>query len=239
MKTTAWPGTAVSGRVAIVSDAHLGDRGGDGAELHEQLSELTRDNCGLVLFMGDLFNIWVGDPRFETAEIRAFLPVLSDLRSRGVPSVYVEGNRDFFLAHGPYAELFDRVALEVSFEHGGTSYLAVHGDGINDRDWRYLFWRRLSKNRLSRLASRVVPGSVGRRLVTSTEEQLAKTNFEHKKRLPAEAIQSYGEKRLARGHDVLLMGHFHVSRRYDVPSGEVRLLDAWYNSRRLEWLEVG
>jgi UDP-2,3-diacylglucosamine pyrophosphatase LpxH len=239
MKTTAWPGTAVSGRVVIVSDAHLGDLGGDGEELREQLSELTQDNCALLLFMGDLFHLWVGDPRFETAEIRAFLPTLEGLRSRGVPSVYVEGNRDFFLAHGPYAKLFDRVALEVSFEHGGIRYLAVHGDGINDRDWRYRFWRRLSKNRLSRLASRVVPGDVGRRLVTSTEEQLSKTNFEHKKQLPVEAIQSYGERRLSRGHDVLLMGHFHVGCRFDVPSGEVRLLDAWYNRRRLEPLEVG
>ena len=38
------------------------------------------------------------------------------------------------------------------------------------------------------------------------------------------------------GHDVLLLGHFHEPRQLRVAGGEVRLLDAWFRSRRVEWL---
>ena len=72
--------------------------------------------------------------------------------------------------------------------------------------------------------------------MTWTESQLAKTNFEHKQRVPEHIIQAYGEGRLSRGHDVLLLGHFHVQRRIAVAGGEVRLLNAWYKSQQLEWL---
>ena len=44
------------------------------------------------------------------------------------------------------------------------------------------------------------------------------------------------ERRLADGHDVLLLGHFHDARSWRVAGGEVRMLDAWFRSRRVEWL---
>jgi hypothetical protein len=49
-------------------------------------------------------------------------------------------------------------------------------------------------------------------------------------------IRDYAERRLAEGHDVLLLGHFHEPRRWPVAGGEVRLLEAWFTSRRIEWL---
>ena len=222
--------------VALIADAHLGGPGGTGATLQEQLDALTPDTCGLALFMGDLFHVWVGDSRFETTTIRSFLPTLEALRRRGIPAVYIEGNRDFFLQHSPYVHLFDYVGLEYAFRLGTSRYLAIHGDGLNAKDRRYLFWRWLSKNRLSQTLCRMLPGSIGRRTVTWTESQLAKTNFEHKQRVPEHIIQAYGEGRLSRGHDVLLLGHFHVQRRMAVAGGEVRLLNAWYKSQQLEWL---
>ena len=103
--------------------------------------------------MGDLFQAWVGFRSFETADIAAVAAALRKLRGQGIEVEYVEGNRDFFLAGSPYADAFDRVVLETSFEVGGVRYLAVHGDGLNDRDWQYRFWRSLSKS-----APDAVPG---------------------------------------------------------------------------------
>ena len=222
--------------VALIADAHLGGPGGTGAALREQIEALTPNTCSLALFMGDLFHVWVGDSRFETATIRSFLPTLEALRQRGVPAVYIEGNRDFFLQHSPYVRLFDYVGPEFAFQLGTLRYLAIHGDGLNAKDTRYHFWRWLSKNRLSQTLCGMLPGSVGRRTVTWTEAQLANTNFEHKQRVPEEVIQAYGERRLEGGHDVLLLGHFHVQRHISVAGGEVRLLNAWYKSQQLEWL---
>jgi UDP-2,3-diacylglucosamine pyrophosphatase LpxH len=186
--------------------------------------------------MGDLFSAWVGEPRFETPEITAVVAALRGLRRGGLAIDYLEGNRDFFLAGGPYADAFDRVGAEAAFTAGGRRYLAVHGDGIDERDWRYRCWRRLAKSAASRAIARRVPRRLARRLVATTERRLARTNREHRKALPEAAIRRYGERRLAEGFDVLLLGHFHEARVFAVAGGEVRLLPAWFRSRRIEWL---
>jgi UDP-2,3-diacylglucosamine pyrophosphatase LpxH len=190
-----------------------------------------------VLFLGDLFHVWIGDRRYADDQIRRLEPVLAGLRSRGVPSVYIEGNRDFFVAAGDYAELFDRVATEHAFTVGETRYLAVHGDGLNDRDWRYLLWRRLSKNSLSRAAVALLPSRLAAAMMHRTERRLAKTNFRHRQSIPEEAIRAYAERRLAEGHDVLVLGHFHAPLRIAVGGGEARIYDAWFHRRQLEWIE--
>ena len=223
-------------RVVVVADAHLGGPGGSGEELAEQLGALETGRCARVLFLGDLFHLWIGSRRFETAEVRRVVPVIRDLRRRGIRVSYVEGNRDFFLAGGAYDDLFDDYGLEVRFEAGGARYLAVHGDGLNRRDWRYRCWRWLSKNTVSRWLAFRLPSGLGRRLVTSTERGLSAKNLEHKKRIPEGAIRSYAARRLAEGHDVLLLGHFHEARKWPVGGGEVRIANAWYHDRELLWL---
>jgi len=223
-------------RVALIADAHLGGPGGSAGPLIEQLERLPEQGCRRLVLMGDLFQAWIGTPSFETADIAAVVAALRALRRRGVEVEYVEGNRDFFLAGSPYADAFDRVVLETSFEVDGRRYLAVHGDGLDDKDWRYRFWRRLSKSAPVRFAVTHVPRRLAHRMVHSTERRLSRTNFKHKSRLPEEAIRRYAERRLAEGHDALLLGHFHEGRVWPVPGGEVRLLDAWFRSRRVEWL---
>lgn len=83
---------------------------------------------------------------------------------------------------------------------------------------------------------RTLPESVVGRFVHGTERRLSGTNFKHKARVPEEAITRYAERRLAEGHDVLVLGHFHEPRVWRVEGGEVRLLDAWFRSRRVERL---
>jgi UDP-2,3-diacylglucosamine hydrolase len=222
--------------IALISDAHLGGPGGPAGPLVAQLRALPGQGCRRLVLMGDLFQAWVGFRSFETEDVRAVVAALRDLRARGVRIDYVEGNRDFFLAGSPYADAFDRVALETAFEVGGVRYLAVHGDGLNDQDWKYRFWRRLSKSAPVRLAVRATPRALANRMVHSTERRLSRTNFKHRAALPEAAIRAYAERRLAEGHDVLLLGHFHEPRVWQVKGGEVRMLDAWFRSREVEWL---
>jgi UDP-2,3-diacylglucosamine hydrolase len=222
--------------VALIADAHLGGPGGPAGPLIAQLEALPAQGCRRLILMGDLFQAWVGFPRFETPEILAVVASLRDLRRQGIEVDYVEGNRDFFLAGSPYADAFDRIGLETSLAVGGVRYLAVHGDGLNDRDWKYLFWRRLSKSAPVRFLVRNIPRRLAHRMVHSTEKRLSQTNFKHRAAVPEAAIRRYAERRLAEGHDVLLLGHFHEPYVWQVKGGEVRLLDAWFRSRAVEWL---
>lgn len=222
--------------VALIADSHLSGPGGPAGPLVEQLRALPAQGCRRLVLMGDIFQAWIGFKSFETPDVAAVVAALRDLRRQGVRVEYVEGNRDFFLAGSPYADAFDLVALETSFQVAGVRYLAVHGDGLNDRDWKYRFWRRLSKSAPVRLAVRAIPRPLAHRLVHSTERKLSRTNFKHRARLPEEAIRAYAERRLAGEFDVLLLGHFHEARRWQVQGGEVRMLDAWFRSRAVEWI---
>jgi UDP-2,3-diacylglucosamine hydrolase len=222
--------------VAVLADAHIGGPGGPAAPLVAQLAPLPAQGCGRLVVLGDLFQAWVGHPRFETPDVVAVVAALRALRRAGVRVDYVEGNRDFFLAGSPYADAFDTLGREVSFTAGGRRYLAVHGDGLDDRDWQYRFWRDLSKSRLSRWLVGRVPGRLARRLVERTERRLSRTNFKHKVAIPEAAVRAYAELRLPEGFDAMLVGHFHEERHWWVAGGEVWLLEAWFHSRRLEWL---
>jgi UDP-2,3-diacylglucosamine hydrolase len=221
--------------VAIIADSHLGGPGGPAGPFIEQLRELREKGCERLILLGDIFQVWIGDPRFETSDIKAVVEALRDLRRQGMRIDYVEGNRDFFLAGSPYADAFDSVVLETAFEVDGVRYLAVHGDGLNDKDRQYRFWRWLSKSAPVRFGVCHIPRPLAHRMVHSTEQRLSQTNFKHKVRLPEEAIRSYAERRLAEGHDVLLLGHFHEPQVWKVQGGEVRLLNAWFRSRTVEW----
>ena len=222
--------------IAIVADAHIGGPGGEVEPLLVQLRALPDQGARRVVLLGDLFQVWVGYRQYETPEVAAFLREIDALRGRGLRVDYIEGNRDFFLAEGPYAKRFDSVGFEVALEHGGVRYLFVHGDGLNDRDRQYRMWRWLSKSPPVRSVIRHLPAPIVERMVHSTEKKLTGTNFKHKQRVPEEAIRAYGERRLAEGHDVLFLGHFHEPQTWRVPGGEIRLLDAWFRSKRVEWL---
>ena len=49
-------------------------------------------------------------------------------------------------------------------------------------------------------------------------------------------IREYGAARLSEGYDLVIVGHYHEPLSWSVPGGEVRILDAWFRSRRVEWL---
>lgn len=222
--------------VALVADAHLGGPGGEAGPLIEQLRAAAPQAERLVL-LGDLFHVWVGRRSFETPEVREVVAALRELRAAGTVIDYVEGNRDFFLAGGPYADAFSSLGTELSFATAGKRYLAVHGDGLNERDRQYRFWRWLSKSMPVRLLVERLPARAARHFVGRTEQRLARTNFKHRARIPEGPIRRFAARRLAAGYDGLLLGHFHEERRWLLGDGkEIWLLDAWFRSRRLEWL---
>lgn len=222
--------------VAFIADAHLGGPGGSAEPLVEQLRALPGQDCERLVLLGDLFHVWVGDRRYETPEIAAVATALRELAERGIPADYIEGNRDFFLQRGPYASHFRSVTRELAFKAEGVRYLVVHGDGLDRRDWQYHLWRRISKSAVARLLLTHVPRRFAQRIALTTEKRLATTNQRHKRVIPEEVIRRFAEKRLAAGHDCLLLGHFHEERRWQVEGGSVWLLDAWFHSRRVEWV---
>jgi UDP-2,3-diacylglucosamine hydrolase len=222
--------------IALVADAHLGGVGGSAGHLAGQLEALTGQGCERLVLLGDIFHVWVGARRFETPAIRTIHGILRSLAGAGVVIDYIEGNRDFFLAESPYAGVFSSIGSELVVESRGRRILIVHGDGLNPSDRQYLFWRWLSKSRLSRALILNLPTAVARQALHRTEAGLARTNFEHRQGIPRDAITGFAERRLAEGFDLLILGHYHEEAEWEVRGGTVRIVDAWFNSHRVEWL---
>jgi UDP-2,3-diacylglucosamine hydrolase len=222
--------------IAVIADAHIDGPGGEPGPLIEQLRELGDRGCRRLILLGDLFQTWIGQSRYETAAIREVAVALAELRDQGVRIDYVEGNRDFFIGQGPYAELFDSIGDEVTVEIGGRRLLLVHGDGLNRKDRLYRFWRWFSHCPPVRLAMFHLPRRLAQRLVVGFERGLARTNFKHKTEIPEQPILEFARRRFAEGHDMLFLGHYHEPRHWRLPEGDVWLLDAWFSSHRVEWL---
>jgi UDP-2,3-diacylglucosamine hydrolase len=221
---------------AVFADCHVGRRPGDEGPFLEALEQTARRGAKSISLLGDIFHFFIAHPKFETPAIRHFLRKVEELASRGVPVTYVEGNRDFFL-RGSYVEpLFRRVCDEETFEEGGKRFLLTHGDLLNEADIPYRFWRRLSKNPISRFSLHFIPKEAGNRFVWKTEARLYRANFKHKQRLPVEMIRTFAERRFREGADVLLLGHFHKSWADQVGSGRVEILPAFVDERK--WMEI-
>jgi UDP-2,3-diacylglucosamine hydrolase len=222
--------------IAILADSHLGQAPAGLSEFRRAMSQIRAGGASALYFLGDIFQYLIGDRKFSTPLIEAFLSEVREFRSPGRRVYYVEGNRDFFL-RGSYLEAeFDRVSREESFQAGEKSFLMVHGDGINERDWPYRFWRFVSKNPIARASLNLVPAGAAHRFVSTMERRLADTNFKHKSRLPVEMIRSFARRRFDRGADVVLLGHFHESWREEIAERRVEIVPPFLEEKR--WMEV-
>ncbi len=194
---------------AVVADLHLGERPGDLDRLRAVIDEVIRRGVGELVLLGDVFRALVGLPHFWDQTVRAGLEELARLRRAGARVVLVEGNRDFFLDDPALDDFRDVAATCHSFQAGGRRFLIEHGDLVNVRDWRYLAWRRLAKSEVARVWARLLPARLARRIVTTTEARLAKTNFSYRSRVPEDRLQLVAEAHFAAGVHVVLWGHFH------------------------------
>ncbi|HUP44460.1 MAG TPA: UDP-2,3-diacylglucosamine diphosphatase [Thermoanaerobaculia bacterium] len=220
-----------SGQIFVIGDSHIGLGEGADAPVTEWLERLAAHRPKALYLNGDVFHYMIAVPKFRTESIAKVMAKLKELVQRGIGIHYVEGNRDFFVS-GSYVEhAVTDVDVHYTVQAGEKKYLIVHGDMINDRDWPYRFWRAFSKNPIMRVAVKLVPGPIARRLVDRVEKRLARSNFKHKTRLPLELMEAYGRRRGGEGFTHVVFGHFH--HKLVLPAGDttVAVLPAWYEKR--------
>lgn len=218
-----------AGQIFVIGDSHIGLAEGSEVPILGWLDRFVQLQPKALYLNGDLFHYLVANPKFYTRSVEQVFARFRELRESGVAVHYVEGNRDFFLK-GSFAEKsVSDVALEYVVAAGGKKYLITHGDMINDRDYPYRFWRFATKNPISRVGVKLVPGRMARRFVDSVERRLARSNFKHKSRLPIEHMRAYGEKRGGEGITHIVFGHFHEKLVLE-DTTTVAVLPAWYEN---------
>lgn len=216
--------------IYVIGDSHIGLADGSENEVNAWMDRLAAKSPRALYLNGDLFHYLIAHPTFKTSSVTNVMKKFAEVRDRGLPIHFVEGNRDFFLKGSFVEDAVTDIALEYAVTAGPRRYLIVHGDMINDRDWQYRFWRRASKNVITKLGVKLIPRKMARNFVDDMEARLARSNFKHKSRIPIEQLEAYGRKRAREGFTHVVLGHFHEKLVLDAGDATVTVLPPWYET---------
>jgi len=225
--------SAEPSRVAYVGDVHLDLGDPDVAPFTRMLHGLSA-TCDSLVLMGDLFNLWIGRPGMQLAHQHEVAETLRAIRGRGVAVHYIEGNRDYGIGAAFLGDLFDTAGDQgLELRVAARSLWAIHGDLANRADRRYRAWRRLSRGPVWRCFS-LLPAGLQLRVAGKLETWMRSTNLAFKGAFPRERIGEYASEFVARGHDAVVLGHFHIEKHWQLPAGgSVYVLPEWKGSRRI------
>jgi UDP-2,3-diacylglucosamine pyrophosphatase LpxH len=156
------------------------------------------------LFLGDVFNIWMGLKGFETDAQRNFLWWVSERRRTGHWIGLWLGNREYFL--DGIADKFDFIGEGTEGRLFTEPFVFEHGDLINTKDWKYRFWNLFSRSMPVWAFAKITPPIIGAKLCSWLEKKLKATNEENKIGFPMEEFQKAID---AAGAEYFIVGHFH------------------------------
>ena len=216
--------------IYVIGDSHIGLKDGAERRINAWLDRLAALRPQALYLNGDLFHYLIAHKNFRTSAVEKVMQKFGELRDQGTSVNYVEGNRDFFIK-GSFVEQFvSDINTEFAVTAGTRRFLVTHGDMINDRDWKYRFWRHASKNPVTKLGVTMIPKKTAQKLVDDVEKRLARSNFKHKTNLPLELMKAYGDKRARDGFTDVIFGQFHAKIILPATNSTVTVLPAWYES---------
>lgn len=157
------------------------------------------------LFLGDVFDVWVGLPGMETEAQRAFLAWVDGRRAAGRWVGLWLGNREYFLDR--HASRFDLLGEGLGGVLPEEGLAWEHGDLVNTADRQYRLWNLVSRSGPVWLLFRLLPGGLARRVSTWLERKLHTTNAAYKLAFPREAFRTAAA---AAAPATFLTGHFHT-----------------------------
>ena len=212
----------------IVTDAHVSKARGNDTAFFQMLAAVEKTEHDLIL-LGDIFDLWIALPRYETEIHHHFVSWCREQKKRRTIG-FLEGNHEFYLA-SQRAEAFTWCSNDAWWrDDAATAY--VHGDQINRKDTSYLRFRKLSKNRISRYILGCLP--FGPKFADSLKEGLKNTNPQSRLQIPWDEIKSFADNRFAEGIDTIFMGHFHREYCYgNHESKKMYLLPDWLGKQKV------
>jgi len=222
-----------------VADSHLTT---DDPELDSFLGFLEEvgSTAGTLYILGDLFNVWFGEPKFRMPHQEKVLTALKALSASGVVLKFVEGNRDFSIRRNYLNTPFREVAEILVEQYGGRRILATHGDEVNRDDRQYRIWKAASKSFAVYGTFRLLPGAWGVRLGEALERRLSGTNIRHKTFFPMEQCQAFAQEQFRSVPcDAIVLGHFHEERELKLPGGTLYVVPTWRGHHRYLRFEDG
>jgi UDP-2,3-diacylglucosamine hydrolase len=214
-------------RAYFLSDIHL--RGADdpaAGRLVSFLSEIPRKD-DLVIFGGDVFDLFVGDKEIFRTKFANVLASIRSVAERGATVFYLEGNHDFHLD-----AVFDGLA-GVSLKSGDflltfrdRKILVSHGDLIDPEDRGYRLLRSVTRHPFFRSLIGLLPGSwiegVGTRSSHQSRKYTGGLRGANQERLRLLYLAFARRKIREDGAQHVLVGHSHLRDHIPIKEGDRR-----------------
>ena len=171
-----------------------------------------------VVLLGDILDVCVGD-RYPWHTI--YKRFFSIIHATTVPILYAEGNHDFKLKslfQAPHIRCFERT-LEVKW--GDQRVFLSHGDWINRQDKLYLTLRTLFRSSGVQFLLRMIPFSIGIRVMRQLSRYSRTPNIAHMPHHPQlrQIFAEFARHKWAEGFSCVALGHSHMFEHRETSSG--------------------
>lgn len=196
----------------VIADAHVSGANAD--EFFAMLDWLAGTDHDVV-FLGDIFDLWVGISHYENSHHLRFLEWCRRERQRRTVG-YVEGNHEFYL-DPDRADAFTWITDREWRDASGRVF--AHGDQLNPDDVGHHRFHAVINHPLCRGFFRRVPG--GPLIAGGIRRCLARKRNLAADLLPHDAIHAFAERHFDAGAAAVFIGHFHFRYTYRGASGGV------------------
>lgn len=225
-------------RFYCLADAHLGEEDNSYNEFILSIEKIPINIISHFIVLGDLFKFFIGIEKWITAEQKRILEEIYKLKKNGVKTIFIEGNRDFFLEEKILSKYFDFIGEEFILNYDEKKFLFIHGDKINKKDIKYLFWNKFSKSFFLYFITKKLPKKLLFPFYVFLEKSMRNMNFKYRGKIPFNEINFFANS-LKENFDYVIFGHFHKSYRDRIGQKELILLPAFKDTKEIWYFEYG
>lgn len=223
-------------RIYCLSDAHIGETKDSFEEFYSAFDEIPKERVSYFIVLGDLFKFFIGMKKWIFKEQINVLEKIYGLRKAGASTVFIEGNRDFFLEKDVLGKYFEFIEKEFFLNFGGKNFFFLHGDQINKKDKKYLLWNRFSKSFFLYFITKIFPKPILLPFYIFLEKSLKSANFKYREKIPLSEVENFARS-LDEKIDILVMGHFHKEFSTKIGKKEIICLPAFKDVKKLWYFE--
>lgn len=207
----------------LIADSHLRPGGEDA--FFDMLDRIRQYRPAGVIFLGDIFELWVALNGYESDIHFRFLQWCREAKEQFEVG-FIVGNHEFYLTRS-HSDAFSWLEeKEHTLKDSGVRVL--HGDLIDRSDWGYRLLRAFLRNPVTWFLLKITGRTIGPKVADHVRVSLKPTNQLHKRFLPMPYLKEYSENTAKQKLKKIFAGHFHQHKELDFPEGiPLEILPAW------------
>ena len=215
----------------LIADSHL--REGSEQNFFAMLDRIREYPPKGVVFLGDIFELWIALDGYESDLHRRFLEWCREAKQHFEVG-FIIGNHEFYVCER-YADAFTWISLTGHTTAEGFRF--IHGDLINRADHAYLLLRILLRNALTRFLLKITAKKIGPKVADYVLVSLKPINRRHKRQLPMPYLEKNSRKAAGDKQSLVFAGHFHQYADLDFDGGiKTVILPAWFTAEEIALL---